>query len=154
MSTRSTTHFSLGEPPTAIVYRHADGYPSGAGADLLDFLREVQRQTSDTRFGDPSYLAAKYVVFLAERFAVDYQWVGDEVTVTPRQNRLDFISVGVCLEDPGDIEYRYIVDCATRRDPEDGLPCGRPSIRVEHRDADEWADLGEIGLLLGAGVPA
>ena len=154
MSTRSTTHFTLGRTPRAIVYRHADGYPSGAGADLLEFLRAVQLQTPDTRFSDPSYLAAKYVVFLAERFAVDYEWTGDGVTSTPRKNRLDFISVGVCLEDPGDIEYRYVVDCATRRDPEEGLPCGRPSIRVEHRDVDEWADLGEIGDVLASGVPA
>ena len=154
MSTRSTTHFTLGETPRAIVYRHADGYPSGAGADILEFLRSVQLQTLDTRFSDPSYLAAKYVVFLAQRFAVDYDWTGGEMTITPRKNRLDFISVGICLKDPADIEYRYVVDCATRREPEEGLPCGRPSIRVEHGYADEWTDLGEIGDVLATGVPA
>jgi hypothetical protein len=154
MSTRSTTHFVLGERPRAIVYRHADGYPSGAGADLLEFLRAVQAQTPDTRFGDPSYLAAKYVVFLAEPFAVDYEWTPDEVKTTPRANRLNFNSVGVCLSDPADIEYRYVVDCATRLGPQEGLPFGRPSIRVEHGYGDTWADLGEIRDVLAIGDPA
>ena len=154
MSTRSSTHFTMGEKRRAIVYRHADGYPSGAGADLLEFLRAVQRQTPDTRFGDPSYLAAKYVVFLAELFAVDYARTADEFKSTPRTNRLDFISVGVCLSDPADIEYRYVVDCAARLDPEEGLPFGRPSIRVEHGYGDTWADLGEIGDVLAVGDPS
>ena len=36
-------------------------------------------------------------------------------------SKLDFISVGVCDEDPSDIEYRYVVDCG-KIDPKSGLP--------------------------------
>jgi len=32
----------------------------------------------------------------------------------PAENKLDFISVGVCMSDPGDIEYRYVIECGDR----------------------------------------
>lgn len=113
MSTRSTTHFvdtALDEAPTAIVYRHSDGYPEGAGSDILRFIEEV-RQLPDSRLGDPSYLAAKYVVFLAREFSVDYDWSTTPPTETPKASRLDFLSVGIVRNDPGDIAYRYTVAC-------------------------------------------
>ena len=101
MSTRCTTHFTYQNEtkPEAIIYRHSNGYPSGAGVDLLRFLDEVNK-LSDKRFNDPSYLAAKYVVFLADMFN------------TSNESRLDFLSVGVVAQDPGDIEYRYVVNCS------------------------------------------
>lgn len=102
MSTRSTTHFLDDGEIIAIVYRHSDGYPEGAGTDLLRFIDECAK-LPDPRFGDPSYLAAKYVVFLAEMF-----------NRNQNANRLDFLSVGVCMQDPGDIEYRYTVECGDR----------------------------------------
>lgn len=111
MSTRSTTHFreTLDGPTTAIVYRHHDGYPTGAGADLLKFIEQVKEQTSregasyyGTRFNDPSYLAAKYLVFLVTE---GYQF--------DKEYPLDFGGVGIMNDDPGDIEYRYIVVAGT-----------------------------------------
>ncbi len=112
MSTRSTTHFVHGsEKPHAIIYRHGDGYPEGAGIDIRRFLEECS-QLKDTRFGDPSYLAAKYVVFLADMF--NHNWEFDDnnkmIEVKPK-SRLEFISVGVQMTDPMDIEYRYVIDC-------------------------------------------
>lgn len=114
MSTRSTTHFvdssfsKAGEEPflSAIIYRHSDGYPEGAGKDLIEFLYRCQR-LRDSRLNDVSYLAAKYVVFLSERFRRG-------------ADSLDFLSVGIHMTDPGDIEYRYIVDCG--KIGADGLP--------------------------------
>jgi hypothetical protein len=116
MSTRSTTHFIHGNEaqPTAIIYRHGDGYPEGAGRDLLAFLDKVGK-LKDTRFGDPSYLAAKYVVYLADMFNVDY-CVKDGNVYKRKASKLDFLSVGVVSTDPTDIEYRYIVDCASSSD--------------------------------------
>lgn len=113
MSTRSTTHFvdssfsPAGQPAylSAIIYRHSDGYPENAGRDIIRFLEQCQK-LSDTRLDDVSYLAARYVVFLAKQF-------GDVKS-------LDFRSVGVMMEDPGDIEYRYVVDCGNIG--ADGLP--------------------------------
>jgi hypothetical protein len=121
MSTRSTTHFTYGDTrqPTAIIYRHADGYPEGAGTDLLRFLDECSK-LSDSRFGDPAYLAAKYVVFLADMFNVRYEWTKGKMSETKPESKLEFLSVGVLDRDPGDIEYRYTVNCGKL--DEDGKP--------------------------------
>jgi hypothetical protein len=149
MSTRSTTHFTYGagRPATAIIYRHADGYPEGQGKDLLEFFHEVAETVQDTRFNDPSYLAAKLVVWLARKFAVRYERVGesgrnyDQVPT----GYLDFISVGVVQQDPSDIEYRYIVDCSTMID-------GRPGVLVEEGYGSDWKPLGEVATVLKAAV--
>ena len=116
MSTRSTTHFrdTLDGETTAIVYRHSDGYPSGAGVDLMKFIEQVKEQctgtTYGTRFNDSSYLAAKYVAFLTNDFAkhsaYDYR-TGEQ----GEPKLLNFGSVGILSADPGDIAYRYIVVC-------------------------------------------
>jgi hypothetical protein len=110
MSTRSTTHFFSGNDPkpTAIIYRHGDGYPEGAGSDLLAFIEDQKANAKDNRLDDPSYLAARYVAFLGRLFSFEY--VGDG-KYEPKAHPLSFISVGVCMEDPGDIEYRYEVRC-------------------------------------------
>ena len=115
MSTRSTTHFIEGGKPQAIVYRQADGYPEGHGVELQEFFDDVERQTKDTRFNDPSYLAAKLVVWLADRFAHHYDWEDGGKFV--KNEPLDFLSVGVCLEDPFDIEYRYEIHCENAERP-------------------------------------
>ena len=111
MSTRSTTHFYYTDPsndpeakPEAIVYRHHDGYPEGAGADLLKFIEQVKKECTGTsygtRFNDPSYLSAKYLTFLVtEGYKYD------------RDTPLDFGGVGILSADPGDIEWRYVVVC-------------------------------------------
>ena len=132
MSTRSTTHFvwtaSNGEEQTdAIIYRHSDGYPSGAGADLLRFFEEVEASTDDHRYSDGSYLAAKYVVFLARQFAASYEMKDGAFERTSHADTkpYDFLSVGVVMEDPGDIEYRYFVDCSKLDDK------SRPTVTVQ-----------------------
>jgi len=128
MSTRSTTHFGYG-PPTenqvqAKVYRHPDGYPDSMLPDLLEFFETVTDETSDTRFNDPSYLAAKWVVWLARMFSRRYtrlpngEYGYDESGI----GSLNFLSVGVILEDPDDIQYVYYLDCENRDD------AGRPTI--------------------------
>ena len=98
MSTRATVHFCWDEKTTgAIVYRHCDGYPDGLGKDLKTFLKEVKDNVQDTRFNDPHYLAAKFVVWQAGKYA--------------KKHPLDFLSIGIMLEDAGDIEYKYSVIC-------------------------------------------
>ena len=117
MSTRATVHFEQNGEVQAIVYRHSDGYPEGLGNDLQTFFGDVQLQTRDTRFSDPCYLAAKFVVWQAARYA--------------RTNPLDFFSgVGIVMEDPGDIEYRYHVRC-------DGVDRKTPKIVIEKVDIEE-----------------
>jgi hypothetical protein len=152
MATRSTTHFrrSSGDP-SAIVYRHWDGYPEGHGADLLRFFAEVG-ELSDSRFGDPQYLAAKLVVFLAREFAVDYTWppgAPPDGVETPRSSPLDFLGVGICLQDPGDIEYRYLVNCYSPI----GLGLARPFVMVQSTSGGydrpmSYHDIGELGSVL------
>ena len=111
MSTRSTTHFVDSTGTIAIIYRHSDGYPEGAGRDLLSFLKEC-KALPDPRLYDAPYLAAKYVVFLANMFnnSLERNASGEYVSV-PHKSRLDFLSVGIMSEDPSDIEYRYVVNC-------------------------------------------
>ena len=107
MSTRATIHFQDDGQDVAIVYRHGDGYPMGLGKDLKEFFKEVSRQTKDTRFNDASYLAAKWVV-----------WDSDQVKRgLERVNILDFIGVGIVMEDPADIRYRYLVNCTNDKPP-------------------------------------
>jgi hypothetical protein len=97
MSTRATVHFRYMGKTEAIVYRHNDGYPEGLGKDLQYFLEYINIRLKDNRFTDPTYLASKWVVWDSKKYAKD--------------NDLDFLSVGVVMQDPGDINYRYYVDC-------------------------------------------
>jgi len=101
MSTRCCIHFHANgnAMPSSIVYRHSDGYPEDVLPDLDRFFSEVENQTTDTRFGDPSYLAAKFVV-----------WQAGERAYPAKP--LAFLGVGVVLADPGDIEYRYHLECS------------------------------------------
>lgn len=108
MSTRCTINFCFPDGEVcAKVYRHTDGYPdgdSGVPADLARFFKAVQEQTDDPRFGDPSYLAAKFVVWQANEHRRG-------ASLTP----LDFLGVGILMEDPGDIAYSYNVICGPSR---------------------------------------
>lgn len=94
MSTRAQISFNSGGQRSALIYRHSDGYPEGLGQDLLTFFKEVAGQTSDTRFTDPEYLAAKWVVF-------------DSTS----GGTLNFLGVGICVDLHDDIDYLYNVDC-------------------------------------------
>lgn len=135
MSTRCAIAFGYDSNHThkvALVYRHSDGYPSGAGADLLQFFEDVKAhvQRGDTRFDDPSYLAAKFIVWLTQMHAHS-DWRkkrGDD-------HLLSQIGVGVLMDYPGDLEYVYVVVCKERdqtpqvfvhKTSNDGEPVGDP----------------------------
>ena len=103
MSTRCQIQFHRGEEKTAsaMVYRHSDGYPEtehGVLATMQTFFKELKDNVQDTRFGDPEYLAAKFVVWQAKQYSRDSHF-------------LDFLSVGISMELHGDIEYLYHVHC-------------------------------------------
>jgi len=104
MSTRCNIHFGDRRDGVFVteanVYRHSDGYPDsqhGVPASLERFFAAVKEQTSDTRFNDPSYLAAKFVVWQAGEYASNGK-------------PLDFLSVGIMARDAGDAAYIYEVD--------------------------------------------
>jgi hypothetical protein len=103
MSTRAQIEFTENGKRLAMLYRHFDGYPTGLGQDLLDFINYVQNKLSDNRFNDPEYLAAKCLVFLLG-FPKD----------------LKFLGIGVCNETHGDIDYFYRIECGERN--QDGTP--------------------------------
>ncbi len=145
MSTRSTTHFkwkSEDESPAAIVYRHPDGYPEGHGRFLVEFLDDLEANVTDTRFTDPTYLAARLVVALAREFNVKHTFDDGKFVTTPNDHPLDFLSIGVVMEDPGDIEYRYEIICSG----------GRPEVLVFERtgswDSPTWMRRGPIKQVL------
>ena len=114
MSTRCTIHFhdALEAEPSAIIYRHMDGYPDtehGVPASLDRFFVAVQEQTpGDTRFADGAYLAAKFLVWQAGQNGGD------------AMRPLAFLSVAPLLHDPADIDYRYHVRCLPHFT--DGIP--------------------------------
>jgi hypothetical protein len=113
MSTRCNIHFQGWGETRANIYRHCDGYPEGIFPDLRQFFDDLEAQTSDTRYSDPEYLAAKFLVWQASRFARD------------PEKPLEFLSVSPCIEDHGDIEHIYTVDCDNL--DEDGRPT------IEHK---------------------
>ena len=111
MSTRCNIHFTYNGHIYANIYRHCDGYPDGehgVPAFLDRFFQAVEDQCDgDTRFREPGYLAAKFVVFQA---ALNCR--------TPDQP-LNFLSCGVsggADGDHGDIEWIYTVECAKGSD--------------------------------------
>lgn len=113
MSTRCNIHFCYGDGTVeANVYRHSGGYPDGVLPDLDRFFTAVEEQTDgDTRFGDPAYLAAKFVVWQAAENAWDYDWSkadGPRVKAPP----LKFLSVGIVSRDAGDGEFVYTLTCS------------------------------------------
>lgn len=119
MSTRCNIHFDQEGETIANIYRHSDGYPEAVLPDLQEFFAAVQEQTLDTRFSDPSYLAAKFVVWQAERFS--------------RSGRpLNFLSLGIVNEDAKDGEWVYTVHCHNKWN-EPGFP------KVTHRKAGIFA---------------
>lgn len=113
MSTRAQIYFGDNyDPKTALIYRHSDGYPEsehGVLADLQQFFSDVEEQTKDgiggTRFNDPSYLAAKYVVWQANKN-------NQSERVLKQATPLDFIGIGIDNQIHGDIEYLYYVKCS------------------------------------------
>jgi hypothetical protein len=103
MSTRAMVHFHDGEisdEPASRIYVHCDGYPSGLGKEFAEFFLAVREQCGrDTRFDDAEYLAAKFLVWKAGRYARNGQ-------------PLNFLSLGISdAKDHGDICYRYHIVC-------------------------------------------
>ena len=117
MSTRCNIHFIGWGETQANVYRHHDGYPEAIVPDLDEFFDAVESQTSDTRFGDAPYLAAKFIVWSATRRMTT--WDGRP------KNILDFTGIGVAMHDADDGEYIWEVHCAGR---------GRPEVKLQTTD--------------------
>lgn len=109
MSTSAVIHFkwASGEDG-AVIFRQCDGAPDQLGLDLLRFFEAVEEQAPhDTRFGDPCYLAARWVVFDAEAHRWQYG-----------NGPLAFLSVGVVLPGQWGGAWRYDVTCHGRFSPE------------------------------------
>ena len=115
MSTPCTVTF---ERSGGRIYKHWDGYPEEMLPLLKRFLDTVEAETKDTRFSDASYLAAKFVVFLAN----EYRREGAA--------QMDFLSVGILPSEgefgAGDFgeHFSYHVDCELLN-----RKTGRPTIR-------------------------
>ncbi len=111
MSTRCNIHFTYNGEVSANIYQHPDGYPDGehgVPAKLQKFFEELEAQTADTRYSDPEYLAAKFLVWKAREYARD------------PEKPLEFLSVSPCIVDHGDIEFVYTVE--TRKRDEKNRP--------------------------------
>lgn len=88
MGDRTVVRFvsgSPGEPAEACVYLHWGGAPNQMAVLFGEFFERVETEArADTRYNDPSYLAAKFVVFCVlygfeeehERLTMDFSGVG------------------------------------------------------------------------------
>lgn len=123
MATRSLTEFAhnTGEV-VAVVYKHWDGNPD---AMMPLFTRFFDRcaALSSPRFDDPFYLAAKWVVFLAEEDHAGR----DDYTDDP----LDFLGVGITA--PGIEAYEDYVYTVTSQTEHHTFDVVRPV--VTYREA-------------------
>lgn len=131
MSTRAVVKFSHGRTNVAMVYRHGDGYVEGLGQSILEFLYSC-KNLSDSRLCDASYLAAKWVVYDSQEYGQR------DGTYKQGDYTLNFLSVGIVSREPGDIEFRYTIDCNKLN--QHGLPPVKVEKRFygEDRDADSW----------------
>lgn len=121
MSTRTNIHFNHGKDLCANIYRHSDGYPGkvvngeeieyGMLSDLLKFFRELKANVGDTRFNCAEYLAAKFLVWQAKENARRYEGMVDGKAKYVDTHYLEFLSVSPCVQDHGDIEFIYEVNC-------------------------------------------
>jgi len=134
MSTRAVIKFNHGRSNVAMVYRHGDGYVEGLGQSVFQFLHSC-KQLHDSRFRDASYLAAKWVVYDSQEYGKDtYRFRNEK-----RDGyTLNFLSVGIVSREPGDIEFRYTIDCDKLN--QHGLPPVKVEKRFygESRDTDSW----------------
>lgn len=127
MSTRCNIHFCHRDGTIASnIYRHCDGYPDGVMPDLALFFADVRTQTTDTRFDDAEYLAAKFVV-----------WQAGRSTSRFAARPLAFLSLGICLRDHGDIEYVYRIVESADRDTQPVVEWAEPGSDNWHTDMPE-----------------
>ena len=103
MATRSNIHFTDGDYLAANIYVHSDGYPEYRLPELQRFFHAVRSQCRDARFGDPSYLAAKFIV-----------WYAEQQTLDRGLETLNFLGIGPMVGDAGDSEYIYEINCEKR----------------------------------------
>jgi hypothetical protein len=106
MATRSNIHFVQDSKIIANVYVHYDGYPENRIQELQEFFLEVKSKVNDTRFKDPSYLAAKFIVW--------YTQIRDTRAIVNETASLDFLGIGITNQDAGDSDYIYTVDSSKK----------------------------------------
>lgn len=113
MSTRSQVAFCCDTNDyrlhDALVCRHCDGYPEGMGNDLLRFFADVKKANEkygDTRFDDPEYLAARFIVWQHLEYAKS-----ESREERGEDNPLMILGGGVTRELHLDIAYLYVVVC-------------------------------------------
>ncbi len=95
------------------IYRHSDGYPECTGEDLVEFMYQCSLM-KDSRLNNPSYLAAKYVVWLAHFFTKYSLWPARNLTKEEYenpQNYLNFLSVGIInAKDAKNMNFVYYIN--------------------------------------------
>lgn len=128
MSTRCNIHFNHGERLCANIYRHSDGYPGkvsrgkeaeyGVLSDILKFYDLLLAEVPDNRLRDAEYLAAKFLVWQADECAMHETYgpltedrAGEWGYDASKKHPLRFLGVSPCIEDHGDIEFLYELDC-------------------------------------------
>ena len=105
MATQSTVHFTSSSFGSHhIVYVHHDGYPEHRGAQIMELLTACKDEMHDARFEDAGIIAARFVGYMLNKY--------HEMNLKYGQTHpLGAISVRLVNDDPGGINYRYVVRC-------------------------------------------
>ena len=107
MGARLVIAFCDGNKPAAYIYDHWGGdNPKDARKTLKDFLDAVEAQCEgDTRFDNPQYLAAKYVVWRAARYAEPAAF--GRLAESKEPQPLNFLSLGI-MRNQNDIDMECL----------------------------------------------
>jgi hypothetical protein len=104
MSTRSVITFvrRKDDKRGSAIYKHYDGYPSNMLPLFDGFFDLVEKQSkTDTRFDDPSYLAARFVAYASQEPGAGL--------------RVNFTGFGIVnAGDECGQSYDYVIVCAER----------------------------------------
>lgn len=138
MSTRGNYQFCWDGKVQANIYVHSDNYPDGEHGgfskinNFLDECEKLKGGYSGTRFNDPFYLSAKFIVFMSQMWNNEFE-----------KPNLDFLGVGVMLQDAGDSDYVYKIHCDNDARPK--IECFRTS---DGRQVNEKGNLTRSKKLL------
>ncbi len=100
--TRTIVQFTSENKVEAQIYVHNGGEPTSMASLLSEFFSAASL-VYDRRFDDPTYLAAKFVVW----FATEKSHCGG--------SPLNFVGIGVYMTIPEDVRYVYKLDCDSDR---------------------------------------
>lgn len=111
--------------PSALIYRHSDGYPEGVMPTLTEWAKDFHEHRG---LSDASYAAARCIQHMMNEQDKELENMWEELG---RPNEKNYTGFGICGDHDlnGDIEYFYRVDPS-------GISYWEMSFDADYLDAD------------------